>query len=496
MTTVKEDCLIHHLGEVLTTSVQIHALESLLRQSNLTASWLFELARVQGVVDQVRDNLTRIRTLGNPSDLVPEYLRLAEDYKARRLSRMAQLQKDLQDFAARANDQGLSYLVIKGAALHALYPVDSIRIFSDIDLVISPDNVWEAMELLQQMGFRTKRIRLENHTGALQHRRGTWGRYGIAEFFAPHSDHVSFDMHLGGFPGCGDILLEADLWRRFRHLPLSTTVAPVPSPEDQILIICAHISRHGYARVRDLNDLKALVYHSGELDADYLWRKAESNALTTILDTLLAYRDLPQLPARKPRSCSINKTPLERWKTAFLFHSGKKNTHFHGHRQLIYSRLIQSAFLYDAYRKKEGLPKSIVETLRSSYYLFQNGRPYRLWKHRWVRSFHRHPRVVIVPLTPCDASDTQGWVVRSLDLAAIFAYCTAEGISAQRISDCLLVINPGQEMELILTPVGIYSQSSYDGSLARDTLQALCRQASHIVETVPTALVKVFRQSA
>ena len=82
----------------------------------------------------------------------------------------------------------------------------------------------------------------------------------------------------------------------------------IPSWEDSILLVAAHIATKWEFRLCDINDLHAIVSsHGPSLDWDYIFAQAEKNNLTRILGMLMAESrrtcdsNIPYLPTRHRR---------------------------------------------------------------------------------------------------------------------------------------------------------------------------------------------------
>ena len=473
--------LVSSLGKLSLSEKDIRQVEFFLHTTqNIDTSTLLAFIKNQGVTPQVYHNLQSLKKQGLKMSCLNSSLAFMKQYVETRQSYQEKLFADLELFAEAAEAAGSSFMVVKGACLKNLYPAKSFRDMSDIDLVISQDTVWQGIDAFKEIRYRPKRIRLEKYPySEFKTRSASAGNFGIAEMFDLDGNpmYYPFDLHLGAFPGCGDGLLELNLWQRSTSVKVGSRDVLIPSLEDCLLIICSHISRHGYAKLRDLNDTSTCLKHAGgTLDWDYLFSFSFGNSLQAILYGLLVrlkqdYEiDLPRgvLSRLKPNG-------FENLISKVLFSSGKENQNFHGDRQLILGRFLQAAFLYNYYQERVGSLTALRESLSGLYFLFQSGRPYRLWRERKIHSFRTNRRIVMIPIELTTGKAC--WHIEQIHLPKVEQFAFKSNISAEWINNNILVWNIGHPNELILTPEGIYTQSAYNGNIDKAVLTKIQKAA-------------------
>lgn len=197
--------------------------------------------------------------------------------------------------------EGIGFLVMKGLAFAALvYPDPSWRPTGDLDLLVRPDLLPEAIDVLERLG-------------------GTRFEVEPAEGFDRHvTKSVQVDM-----PGTG---IEADLHRRLvggcfgSRIPIDDPFrASVPflagmrtyraPPVDESLLLAAlHLLIEGYRRALSLRDVAQLALHP-DLDSDRVVSLAERWRVETPLAVALAMveRDLG----------AVSGLPLTDWARGF-----------------------------------------------------------------------------------------------------------------------------------------------------------------------------------
>ena len=267
--------LVRCLGKLEASEKDMQRVKSFFHQTpNIDVTTLLNLTRIQRVTPQVYHNLQTLKTQGFNAPFLNPFLSQIQPILEQRERYIHLLLADLEAFAEEASRVGTRFMIVKGTCFQHLYPTGPFRDMSDIDLLISRETVWNAIGAFKHVGYRPKRIRLEKYPySGISSRQRIEGTFGIAEMFELEGDpkRYPFDLHLGGFPGCGDGLLESDLWKRALSLKMGIQEILMPSLEDCILIICSHASRHGYAKLRDLNDIYVCLKHArDDLDWDYL----------------------------------------------------------------------------------------------------------------------------------------------------------------------------------------------------------------------------------
>lgn len=477
--------LVRLLGKLWTSEKHMQQAELLLHEfPNIDATTLLNLTKIQRVTPQVYHNLQTLKAQGFIAPFLEPFLSQIQTVLEEKKEYICLLLTDLEAFAEAAGRTGTQFMAVKGTCFQQLYPNESFRDMWDIDLVISQETVWNGIDAFRQIQHLPKRIRLESYPySKLKLGQVTEGTFGIAEMLDLDGDprYYPFDLHLGGFPGCGDGLLELNLWKRAIPLKVGNQEILMPSLEDCILIICSHTSRHGYAKLRDLNDIHVCLRHAADdFDWDYLFHFSGKNSLQAILCGLLdRLRNDSEVEVPKDTLSSLKPKGFEIFTSKTLFLAGKANPNFHGGRQLIFGRFLQASFLYNYYRERTGFFTALKETVSALYFLFQSGRPYRLWKQRCIRSFHSDRRLVMIPIEA--SKDKACWQIERIHLQKIESFALKSGIPVEWISNEIIVWNVGHPNELIFTPEGIYTQSAYNGNINEAELEKTQRVAWAVV---------------
>jgi hypothetical protein len=124
-------------------------------------------------------------------------------------------------------ENAIEPILIKGWAVSQFYPVPSTRMFSDLDLCVSPEQYQKAGELIQQ---RTVSIPVDVHQGV------------------KHLDTVSFD----------------DLLKNSTFLELDGVLIRVLRPEDHLRVLAVHWLLDGGGNLERLWDIHHLINKTRE----------------------------------------------------------------------------------------------------------------------------------------------------------------------------------------------------------------------------------------
>ena len=122
-----------------------------------------------------------------------------------------------------------------------------------------------------------------------------------------------------------------------------------------------------------------------------------------------------------------------------------------------------------------GFLRALKESLSGLYFLFQSGRPYRIWEQRNILCFDSNRRIVMIPIEA--ATDKASWAISHIHLQEVVKYALKSGVSVERISNECVVWNVGHPNEFIFTPEGIYTQSAYNGDIDAAILEKIQRSA-------------------
>jgi len=179
-------------------------------------------------------------------DTVPEGLHSQFRQNARRnLLATAELLRLLEIFEAAS----IPLVPFKGPALAwSLYEDPALREMSDLDVLVRPRDVDRAIGLLRSHGYRP------------------WFSCVDRRFFAGSQEmplvredgSVAVDLHWGLLPRY--FPLDASVFfERLAPVPIAGRQVPTFCPEDLLLFLCVHNSKHGWTLLASLCDIARLI---------------------------------------------------------------------------------------------------------------------------------------------------------------------------------------------------------------------------------------------
>ncbi len=227
---------------------------------------LIETARRHRMVPWVHRCLRTRSGNGIPSEVCAQLRILSQQIAMKSLFLTAELLKVIDLMSS----EGICCLPFKGPMLGMLCYGDlSLRECDDIDLLISPKEIWRAKESLQSHGYDFWRHCSESDQKRLL-------RKGWAFTFTHSKTNLHVDLHwrftAPGFSFPFDV--EA-LWNRLETVQLSGREVLAFPAEDVILLHCVHGSKHQWERLEWIYALSGLLRRSSGLDWNLLLVRAQ-----------------------------------------------------------------------------------------------------------------------------------------------------------------------------------------------------------------------------
>jgi len=262
-----EDRLVLILARGRLTAELRNELEDLLAR---TISWrrIVEQARIHGVLPLLVRNL---KSLGYPG--VPAEVRAELDVAAAlNTARSSFFVRALTRVLARFDGAGIRVIPLKGVALaQSLFGDATLRVSSDIDILVPRQDVADASRLLIAEGFAPK------EEGALTPARITLLMLSDIECaFVPQSGSVSWLLELHwdiAWRWRRDYVATDDLWAEARRQSVFGVHVHALSPEWEILYLAIHAAHHRWQALKWLVDV-----HEACLTRQVNWDHIESKA--------------------------------------------------------------------------------------------------------------------------------------------------------------------------------------------------------------------------
>lgn len=178
------------------------------------------------------------------------------------------LSGQLAHLVGLASRSSLRVMAFKGPMLATVaYENVALREFSDLDILVSPQDLPRAKQLLLNEGFMLRRP-----LTALQER---WLLESQCEYEFLRSDGVAVDLHWGFTPRYFPYPVDFEqLWRRRRTVNLGPVAVSTIGNEDLVGVLCAHGAKSGWSKLKWVIDVAHFVKRHPDLDWDLVQREA------------------------------------------------------------------------------------------------------------------------------------------------------------------------------------------------------------------------------
>lgn len=166
----------------------------------------------------------------------------------------------------------------KGPALaQAVYGDPALRRPGDLDLLLSRESLGPAKKALRELGYAPC-LALGPQTESI------WVRAYCALDFVNLENGVSLDLHFGIAPRHMAMVMPLEpLLDRAREIPFAGSLVPMLQPEDLVVVLCVHGSKHGWERLGWICDLAQTLSAYRQLDWTLVFKRASAAHLTRIV---------------------------------------------------------------------------------------------------------------------------------------------------------------------------------------------------------------------
>jgi hypothetical protein len=170
----------------------------------------------------------------------------------------------LERVAVRFNEAGLPLMALKGAALNlTIHAQPGDRPMGDLDLMVRPQDVDKARELLEDLGCLR---------GEPLVREDFFPRYYYETDYRLGAIHpVRIDLHVRPFRPLryGQLVPVEALWQRALTVRMVDATLQIPCPDDMLIHLATHAAIHGLNRTQWLDDIRHwIVAHERSMDWD------------------------------------------------------------------------------------------------------------------------------------------------------------------------------------------------------------------------------------
>jgi hypothetical protein len=322
------------------------------------------------------------------SSMIPEHVMqtLSNHYK-RNTFQMMHLCGEMEKVSELFLAKNIRLLFLKGPVLaHCLYGDLSLRTSCDLDFLIPIDKLDEAEELLVGLGYEKN----DYITSVLNDWR--WRHHHVT-YFHPQKG-IKLEIHWRLHPGPGKEQTFDELWKNKNTSQITNQSVYYLGNEDLFLFLIAHGARHGWSRLRWLQDIHQILQLNLDLNRlnnllkKYHYKQVAGQAL--ILSSQLLQTTIPKemellITGRRPKKLAQQAVfYLERMVNLHTDPVPKEVSSYHKHHLFSLMSVQQKllfilSFLYPYPEDAETLPLP-----KRLHFLYFPLRPF-LWAWRKTR---------------------------------------------------------------------------------------------------------------
>jgi hypothetical protein len=204
----------------------------------------------------------------------------------------------LLELTSKLQNEGIPVLAYKGPALAtAIYGDMSLRKSSDLDLLVRPEHLVQAVALMERLGFQSEPMLASPQVVPYRCDPANPRHVAISEEipFRAHDGTYYVDLHwqLGYSDWRAFSPDVTKMWERVERQKLLHGAVPTFSREDLFVALCYHGTKHRWESLKWLLDVAELL-RSGRLDWSRVEQTTANNprAASTVSLTILLVRDL------------------------------------------------------------------------------------------------------------------------------------------------------------------------------------------------------------
>jgi hypothetical protein len=247
-----------------------------LLQEEIDWDWVFKAARSHGVLPILYHNLKAVCPEAVSQNILLDFQRAYLLNARRNLIMTRELLRIIEDFRAH----GIEAVPFKGPALAQMaYGDITLRSFSDLDIMVRKQNVPKAKELLISRGYHPM-FKLTPIQERLLLQRGC--EYN----FVRNDPVIAVEIHWTFHPHAYSVPFDEEIWSCLETLTFEGTTVNSFSPEDLVLHLCAHGTRHQWTQIKLVSDLAGLTERHN-IDWDRVMVSATEMGLKRILQISL-----------------------------------------------------------------------------------------------------------------------------------------------------------------------------------------------------------------
>jgi hypothetical protein len=291
-------CLCAGLGYETDRHDRIHALLS----GSLDWETVIDTAALHGVTGMLYHHLARHVAPRVPSAALARLQGQAQGIQVYNMQVMTELMR----IAAAFHAHDLPLLTYKGPVLaQRYYGSLALRRFGDVDLLVPREDLERATDLLRGQGYAPLRALSDDEEE-------TWHDAQLGYELYHEEKRVMVELHWALLNRTMTAGLSPEaVWARAETHPLGDTAIQVLDPDDLLLYLCAHGTKHHWSRLLWVADVARVLRAHPHRDGEALLRRARATGSlrTLLLGVALAVRWLgARLPDPMQRELAVDGT--------------------------------------------------------------------------------------------------------------------------------------------------------------------------------------------
>lgn len=227
-------------------------------------------ARWETIVEYANNHLltpalwVALRDAGFSSQLPADLAGYLEELHGLSIERNNQLRQQLLQAVRHLNKAGIRPVLLKGAAhlVCSIYPDPGVRVMSDIDLLVEPEQVTPAYELLMQLGYQPDDSCLHDYPDEHHH---------CPPLFRP-GDYASIEIHRRLMDSYEDLLAAPEALESARCIEYEDASMRLLSPTHRVLHNLVHsqlVDGHYVSGVTPMRSLSEVALESRQAPPDW-----------------------------------------------------------------------------------------------------------------------------------------------------------------------------------------------------------------------------------
>lgn len=236
------------------TIAQIKTLE----QDDIDWAALIQLAKTHKVGPLFYHHLSHLGIKTIPASLQDKFRHYSQTMAGRNLFVTFELTRLL----SLMTENGIDTLPYKGPVLaQTIYKTLNLRLFSDLDIIVQPQDIYRVEDLLMAEGYRPyygKKTKAELAAHMQAPAEHTYDFYH-------DNKQVFIEVHWRFWPKTFSLVSPNDIWHRRQTATVAGKTVSTLTIEDYLIILCMHGSRHVWQRLSWLCDIAMLLHNYPEL---------------------------------------------------------------------------------------------------------------------------------------------------------------------------------------------------------------------------------------